>query len=163
MSTLFPCNFESEEAVQDPSAVMIERRTVTYQEIDVLAVGDQQTCRGQAANVFFTLENERCAAAISFNPPGAGSSKTGNCFYMFDFRHKFPAGKICFNMRARFIGKVVQRVDPRELMAIPIDQRDTPAGSGNGKCPYWNYTLVYFAVGSGKYQSSEGIATEGVV
>src|SRR5687768_3360517 len=73
---LAPCSLESEEAVEDLSAVMIEHRTVAYQEIDILAVGDQQSGWSQAANVFFTLENERCAATVGFNPPGAGGSKT---------------------------------------------------------------------------------------
>ncbi len=56
----YPCrlDFESEEAVEKLPAVMIERRTVAYQEVDVLAVGDQQGDWSQAANVFFTLENE---------------------------------------------------------------------------------------------------------
>jgi hypothetical protein len=56
----YPCHlyFESEEAVEDLSAVMIERRTVAYQEVDVLAVGDQQSDWSQTANVFFALKHE---------------------------------------------------------------------------------------------------------
>ncbi len=55
---------------------MIERRTVAYQEIDVLAVGDQQSDWSQTANVFFALEHERRTTAVGFNPPGAGGGKT---------------------------------------------------------------------------------------
>ena len=74
----YPCrlDFESEEAVENLSAVMIERRTVAYQEVDVLAVGDQRSDWSQAANVFFALENERRTTAVGFNPPCAGGSKT---------------------------------------------------------------------------------------
>src|SRR5687768_4559906 len=90
----------SKEAVQNLPAVMIERGAVADQEVNALAVCNQQSCRCQPPNVFFTLENERRVAAVSFHLPGARSSKTRNLANTLDFRHEFRSeerrvGKEC--------------------------------------------------------------------
>lgn len=65
-----------QEAIQNPSAVMIQSETVADEEVNALTVRDQQRGRLEPANVFLTLEDESGFAPIRFHVPGAGCSKT---------------------------------------------------------------------------------------
>ena len=78
----------------------IERIAVADQVVNAIAVGDQQCRRGQAADVFFTLENQVGVAVVGFNLPGTWRGKALYVDDTTDYRHELATGKLGFNQVA---------------------------------------------------------------
>jgi myosin-crossreactive antigen len=67
-----------QEPVEDLPAVLVDREHIADQEVDAVAVRDQQRVRAQAADVFLALEHEFGIAAVGLHRPGAGRGEAGH-------------------------------------------------------------------------------------
>ena len=64
------------EAIQDFPAVGIEGKAIMDEEVDPVTICNQQSGRGQAANIFLSLESKCCLPPVGLHLPDAWRSKT---------------------------------------------------------------------------------------
>src|SRR6187455_324579 len=86
-----------EESIQNLAAARIERKTVANQELNAVAIRNQQGWRGEPADVLLTFEDKRCFAPIRFHLPGTRRDKTRYIVNMPDFGNELAAGQIGFD------------------------------------------------------------------
>ena len=135
----------------------IQAREVADQVLHAMAIGHQPGLAAHSANVLFPLEPQLGGTAAGLHMPGTGRNESADLVQTLNFGHEFTLGHRLQQGLTLIRSQGLQVVNPHQLMALAVEDREARLGVRNGKGPHHHHLFVHDSIGELQHPHPKGV------